>query len=185
MCWAVAVLASGVLAALLPAVPALAAMFSAALFFLMAMIVLTDLRCFTVPDVLSLPAIPLGLLANALLAPDGIGTEAVVDGLSGAVIGASVLFLLRAAYFRLRGIEGLGLGDVKLAGVAGAWLGPAALAPVCLLAALAAFICLGIMAAFRSKDGIHARLPVPFGGFIAPSIFVIWMGDLLGILPIR
>lgn len=45
--------------ALLTIIPGWSAGFSALLFFLMAMIVLTDLRAFIVPDVLSLPAIPL------------------------------------------------------------------------------------------------------------------------------
>ncbi len=159
--------------ALLTIIPGWSAGFSALLFFLMAMIVLTDLRAFIVPDVLSLPAIPLGFLATAVLATAETWAQTMMDSLAGAVIGAGVLYLLRAAYFRLRNIEGTGLGDVKLAAVAGAWLGPGALAPACLLAALAAFICLGVIAALKGRNLLHARLAVPFGSFMAPAIFLV------------
>lgn len=178
----VACLALALFGLLLFIVPAWTAGFSTLLFFLMAMIVLTDLRAFIVPDVLSLPAIPLGILANAMLAPAETMGVAVTESLAGAVIGAGVLYLLRAGYFRLRNIEGLGLGDVKLAAVAGAWLGPSALAPACLLAALAAFICLGVIAVLKGRNLLHARMPVPFGSFMAAAIVLVWIGQILGLM---
>lgn len=168
---------------LLALVPLSTAGFSALLFFMMAIIVLTDLRGFTIPDLLSLPAIPLGLLANAILAPAVDAYAALADGLAGAIIGAGTLYLLRAAYFRFRGVEGMGLGDVKLAAVAGAWLGPGGLAPACLLACVAAFIGIGLTAALRGREQIHARLAIPFGSFIAPAIFVMWMAQVLELVP--
>ena len=178
----VAFLALALFGLLLFIASAWAAGFSALLFFLMAMILLTDLRAFIVPDVLSLPAIPLGILANAMLAPAETVAAVVTESLAGAVIGAGVLYLLRAVYFRLRNIEGLGLGDVKLAAVAGAWLGPGALAPACLLAALAAFICLGVMAVLKGRNLLHARMPVPFGSFMAAAIVLVWIGQILGLM---
>jgi leader peptidase (prepilin peptidase)/N-methyltransferase len=180
LAWA-AGLSIAVLAGLWGFVPPLAALFSAYLFFTMALITLTDLRHFIVPDVLSLPAIPVGLLANALI-PHGGGWQAgLVDGITGALIGGGVFLGLRLIYSRLRGAEGLGLGDVKLAAVAGAWLGPSPLPSACLAAALAAIAAVLLR---RGKHGLHAKLHVPFGSFIAPTIFVFWLGQLLGYVPI-
>ena len=45
------------------------------------------------------------------------------DALLGAAVGSSLLWLVSEAYFRLRGREGMGLGDVKMMLMAGAFLG--------------------------------------------------------------
>jgi leader peptidase (prepilin peptidase)/N-methyltransferase len=165
------------------AIPPVAAAFTAYLFFTMALITLTDLRHFIVPDVLSLPAIPAGLLAQALVVRPDDWLAGVIDGLNGAAIGAGIFYLVRAAYFRLRGSEGLGLGDVKLAAVAGAWLGPAALAPACLAATLAALAGVLIMAVARGRKSLNPRMHVPFGSFIAPTVLAFWLGKMHGATP--
>lgn len=152
-----------------------AAGFTACLFFTMALITVTDLRHFIIPDVLSLPALPLGLLANVLVTHDGDWQAGLADGVAGALIGGGVFLALRLIYSRLRGIEGLGLGDVKLAAVAGAWLGPALLAPACLAAALAAIAAVLLQALLKPGRGIDTRAHIPFGSFIAPTIFVFWV----------
>lgn len=169
---------------LLRFVSPLAAGFTAYLFFAMALITLTDLRHFIIPDVLSLPAIPLGLLANVLVTHEGDWQAGALDAITGALIGGGVFMALRMIYSRLRGIEGLGLGDVKLAAVAGAWLGPATLAPACLAAALAAIAAVLIQAAVKREKSIDAHAHIPFGSFIAPTIFVFWLGLLFLSVPL-
>ena len=81
-------------------------------------IALIDRRQFIIPDELNAAAF---LLA---LADARIGRGALLEDTASAVIRGAVLaatFLaLRILYRRLRGRDGLGLGDVKLAGVAGA-----------------------------------------------------------------
>ena len=94
--------------------------------------------------------------------------------LRGAVL-ALLFFGLRALYRRLRGREGIGLGDVKLAGVAGAWLdwlddpdrdrdrgarGARGLRRAPLRA--------------RARRSMPA-LKFPFGLFLAPSIWIGWL----------
>jgi leader peptidase (prepilin peptidase)/N-methyltransferase len=175
----VAALSLALSAGLLPVVSAWEAAFSGYLFFTMALITWIDRRHFIIPDMLSLPAIAIGLLASAIIAPYGDWSGAVTEGLAGAVIGGGTLLLVRATYFRLRGIEGLGLGDVKLAAAAGAWLGPAALAPACLVAALAGILGMLLQAAVSGREALTARSPVPFGSFIAPVIFAFWMIRIL------
>jgi leader peptidase (prepilin peptidase)/N-methyltransferase len=154
---------------------------SAYLLFTMTLITLVDLRHFIIPDVLSLPAIPVGLAASALHTIEGDWLAGLLDGLSGALIGAFSFLLLRALYFSLRQTEGLGLGDVKLAAVAGAWLGPAALAPACLVASLSAIAAVLLHAASSGPHAIRARRRIPFGSFIAPTILGFWVGQILGL----
>lgn len=153
--------------------------FTALLFFAMALITVTDLRHFIIPDVLSLPAIPVGVLANVLVTHDGDWQAGLIDGIAGAVIGGGVFLGLRLIYGRVRGVEGLGLGDVKLAAVAGAWLGPSLLAPACLAATLAAIAAVLLQAILRPEKRIDTRAHIPFGSFIAPTIFVFWTCTIL------
>jgi leader peptidase (prepilin peptidase) / N-methyltransferase len=163
------------LAGLLFLVPPVTASLSAYLFFTMALITLVDLRHFIIPDLLSLPAIPIGIAASAVVFPQGDWLAGVTSGLAGAFIGGGAFYLLRTAYFMVRRVEGLGLGDVKLAAVAGAWLGPAALAPACLAATLSAIAGLLLHAAINGRRTLDPRRTVPFGSFIAPTILVFWM----------
>jgi leader peptidase (prepilin peptidase)/N-methyltransferase len=136
-------------------------------------IAVVDAQRFIIPDVLSLPAIPLGLLASGWLV-DPWSTHLVnPDHLIGALLGGAGLWLVREAYWRWRGNEGLGLGDVKLAAAGGAWIGWEHLADMVLLAvagALSFVLALVIVRRGRLSGGER----IPFGTFLAPSIWVVW-----------
>lgn len=166
---AFAVLAAAGAAFVLPPVVSLATGLLAAL---LALITLTDFRHFIIPDVLSLPAIPLGAAANVLIFHDGDWWQGLGESLAGAALAGGAFYLLRWLYFRLRGFEGLGLGDVKLAAVAGAWLGPAFLAPVCLAAALGGIVVVLVLALFGRR--LKSTDQIPFGCFLAPAILLFW-----------
>ena len=77
----------------------------------------------------------------------------------------------------MRGREGLGLGDVKLAGVAGAWLD---WATVPLAAEVAALAALGCYVVGRISTGrpISATNRMPFGFFLAPAIWLGWLFEV-------
>jgi leader peptidase (prepilin peptidase)/N-methyltransferase len=162
--------------------PPLVAIVTAVLALLMALITLIDFRHFIIPNGLSFPAVPLGFLANiAVFHPDD-WTGGALESLFGAVLAGGSFYLLRALWFRLRGIEGLGMGDVKLAAVAGAWLGPSLLAPACLasaLAGLAAVLMLFLVPGRRVAMGDH----IPFGSFIAPVILLFWTWRVVETVP--
>ena len=132
----------------------------------------SDFRSFIVPDVLSLPAIPVGFAANILVLHDG-WQAGLMQSLWGAVLGGGALYMVRAIYFRLRRIEGLGLGDVKLGAVAGAWLGPELLAPACLAATISALLAV-VLLGLINPERFAQRLQIPFGSFIAPAILLFW-----------
>jgi leader peptidase (prepilin peptidase)/N-methyltransferase len=150
-----------------------AALVSCLLGWAMLAIAIVDAQRFTIPDVLSLPAIPVGLLASGGLL-DPWSTQLVsLDHVAAAGLGAAGFWLVREAYWRWRGREGLGLGDVKLAAAAGAWTGWEHLADVVLLAAAG-----GLSFAIALALARHGRLSgserLPFGTFLAPSIWVVW-----------
>jgi leader peptidase (prepilin peptidase)/N-methyltransferase len=78
-----------------------------------------DLDCRLIPDVIDLPGIVVGFFAAVLLMPD-IGWK---DSLLGIAIGGVLLFAVSELYIRVRGREGMGMGDVKLLAMIGAFLG--------------------------------------------------------------
>jgi leader peptidase (prepilin peptidase)/N-methyltransferase len=144
----------------------------------MLLIMVIDARRFIIPDRLSLPAIPLGFVA-ALVAFAEPWSELLSDRLIAAATASGVLYAVRHVHWRWRGIEGLGLGDVKLAAAAGAWLGLANLAPACLLATSAALTTVLLHALFSSTGKPRATTRVPFGSFIAPTILAMWLWQVL------
>ncbi len=72
-----------------------------------------------IPNLITFAGIPLGLAAAALAMPE-VGPRSAMIGV---VAGAGVLFLTGEAYLLLRGHEGVGMGDVWLLGMVGAFLG--------------------------------------------------------------
>ena len=120
---AVAALALGMVRSSIWAAPGVPGYLGAGLALIMLAIAAIDARCFIIPNELSAAGFALALVNAAVLAQDGI----VAGGRHGAAArrraGAVVPRHCALLYRRLRGRDGIGLGDVKLAGVAGAWLG--------------------------------------------------------------
>jgi leader peptidase (prepilin peptidase)/N-methyltransferase len=123
----------------------------------------TDLETQRLPNVITLPGIPIGL-AFALVVPPG-----VMDCAIGAAGGGGVLWLLRWAWKRATGVEGMGLGDVKMLAMIGAFLGWQQVWTVGFLASLAGAI-VGIGLAVLGKRSLQSRLP--FGTFLALAAYV-------------
>ncbi|MGH9845505.1 MAG: prepilin peptidase, partial [Blastocatellia bacterium] len=88
--------------------------------------------------------------------------EAAYDGLLraswGAFVGGGVIWLLRTLYFFIRGVEGMGLGDVKMMAGAGAFLGWQGAFVVLLIGSILGAV-VGLLMAFRGKDGLKTALP--------------------------
>jgi leader peptidase (prepilin peptidase)/N-methyltransferase len=140
---------------------------------LMIAIAVVDLRCFIIPDELTVAALVLGLLNAAMQ-----DTDMVVEALSFAILRGALLtfaFLsLRVLYYSVRGREGIGLGDVKLASVAGVWLCWSMIPIAIEIAALAA---LTVYAAKHILGGrtVRSTTMLPFGLFFAPAIWLGWL----------
>jgi len=134
-------------------------------------IVHTDLREFRIPDVANLASALLGLAACALDASSAWDVAAVV---ARAAIMFGALFAFRALYRFARGRDGLGLGDVKLAGVAGLWLDAERL-PVCWELACASALGWLLWRRWTTGAPIAAVDRLAFGAFLAPAIWAVWL----------
>jgi leader peptidase (prepilin peptidase)/N-methyltransferase len=135
-------------------------MLAVRLAFACAMVVLfaIDLRHHLLPNVITLPGIVVGFLLSIFLPP---GWQASLIGL---IAGGGVLFAIAEGYYRLRGIEGLGMGDVKMLAMIGAFLGWKLMLVTLILASFAgSLIGVGIIA--LGRGGMKAALP--FGTFLA------------------
>lgn len=119
-----------------------------------------DLKEMLLPDLLVLPLLPAGLLFQSLYG-DGL-----VSGLIGAAVAFAVMWGIGAAYGLLRHAEGMGGGDIKLAGALGAWLGIAKI-PFFLLGAFATGVL--VMGLFLAMNRGDKSAPLPFGPFLAAS----------------
>lgn len=133
-----------------------------------------DLERLRLPD-----AITLGLVVIGLLFAMSEGPHALMDAAIGCVGGYVSGWLLAEIFWRLRGREGLGLGDVKLLAAAGAWLGWQALPLAVLAASLTALIVVLALAALR-RISLSASPKVPFGPFLALGIWCAWLSGLAG-----
>jgi leader peptidase (prepilin peptidase)/N-methyltransferase len=144
---------------------------------LMLAISVTDARSYLIPNELTGAAAALALLRAAAIGPDA-GWYAVLGTVVMALAVALPLLGLMAGYRALRGRDGLGLGDVKLAAVAGAWLGLPALFAAIELAALAAIGAYLLNAAIKRRP-LKSTAFLPFGLFLAPAIWLGWLAEAL------
>jgi leader peptidase (prepilin peptidase)/N-methyltransferase len=123
----------------------------------------TDLETMRLPNVITYPGVVLGLVSSLFL-PPGI----VASGL-GAALGAAIPALIRWVWFRMKGVEAMGLGDVKMLAMIGAFLGWKQVWVVLFLASLAGAIVGIIILRLRGRS-LASRLP--FGTFLAVAAFV-------------
>jgi leader peptidase (prepilin peptidase) / N-methyltransferase len=121
----------------------------------------TDIRFGIIPNWLNALIAVLGLARG--LAMDG-SSGALTGAIAGVVIGAALL-LLRQGYFAWRGVQGLGLGDVKFLAAAGVWTGLADFPLLLLIATLAALVLAGIL--HLTGRAVTARTAIPFGPSLA------------------
>jgi leader peptidase (prepilin peptidase)/N-methyltransferase len=170
---ALALLAFAAVAASLRAAPGLPGALGAALALIALAIAVIDARSFIIPDQLSGAGFALALVNAAAIAPDAMALSVGLALVRGVVM-AGLFYGLRALYRRVRGRQGVGLGDVKLAGVAGAWLDWLTIPIAIEIAALGALAVFAIRhyAAGKPFDG---GLKFPFGLFLAPAIWLGWL----------
>ena len=169
------VVGAGMTLASLAVSPGLQGAFGAALGLSMLAVAWTDSRRFIVPDALSGGAFALGILAAIVRKPDA-RFESLLTGLASAAFVAGLFLLIRVGYRVLRGREGLGLGDVKLAAAAGAWLSLTML-PVAVEIAAVSGLAAYLWRQRKRRRVARATARIPFGAFFALAIWVGWVLD--------
>jgi leader peptidase (prepilin peptidase)/N-methyltransferase len=127
-----------------------------------------DVRHLLLPDRLTLPLAAIGLAESWLLARDEL-----IDRAVGVAAGYVCLWVVAYGYRRLRGRDGLGLGDAKLVAAGGAWVGASGLPSVIAGGAIAALLTVGVL----SLRGVRFRSghELPFGPFLALAIWLVWL----------
>jgi len=140
-----------------------------------------DIDYYIIPDVISLPGCVLGLIFGVVNQFTGVlgwpFASGMVDSLLGLVFGGGVLWAIAEGYYRIRKREGLGLGDVKLLALTGAFFGlPGALYTMFIGSLLGSVI--GILLILAS--GKRMTYQLPFGPYLALGTLVYIFAAPLG-----
>ena len=124
------------------------------------------------PNVITLPGIVIGFLCSLFLPP---GWSSSLIGLA---VGGVFPFLVAEGYSRLRGKEGMGMGDLKMFAMVGAFLGWPFVWITLIMSSLLGIV-IGGTALLVSRRGLGTR--IPFGTFIAVAALVcaLWEAQVL------
>lgn len=130
-----------------------------------------DLEHQILPNSITLPGIVIGLLFS-LIGPPGIR-----DALIGTLVGGGILYAIAYGYYLWRREEGMGMGDVKMLAMLGAFLGWKAVLVTLVFASLSGAVVGVTMMAVQKGDMKYA---LPFGTFLAlGALAAMFAGDPL------
>ena len=126
-----------------------------------------DLECFILPDGITLGGTVLAVPA-AIFALGMDWTDALLGGLVGGGTFLAVLLVFK----RLRGVDGMGFGDVKLMLMLGVLCGPLGLPLITLVAGVSARAAFLLIACLMPREAPLREMPIPFGPFLSLGAFV-------------
>jgi leader peptidase (prepilin peptidase)/N-methyltransferase len=122
-----------------------------------------DLRHRILPNVITLGGIAAGFAFSFVTEP-GVISSAI--GIAG---GGGALFAIAEAYYRIRHEQGLGMGDVKMLGMIGAFLGwQLMLLTLVLSSFLGSIVGVGMIASRRGD----MKYALPFGSFLTAAALI-------------
>jgi leader peptidase (prepilin peptidase)/N-methyltransferase len=146
------------------------------LLFLSGLIVVSfiDLDLQIIPNAITLPGIPLGLIAGIV-----VGEPPFLDRLVGTLAGAGFLYLVLFYGGALYGQDAMGEGDLNLIALIGAFLGWRSVVVTVLVACLTGSV---IGLALIGLGRLTRRQHIPFGPFLALGAVValFWGERLIG-----
>ena len=93
--------------------------------------------------------------------------------LAASVAGFAILAAVNCLYRRIRGQDGLGLGDAKQLAAGGAWVGLSGLSGIVMIASFTG-LAWALVQTCRTRQ-ILAQTRVAFGPFLAFGIWIIWL----------
>jgi leader peptidase (prepilin peptidase) / N-methyltransferase len=157
---------------------------------LLVVLTITDLRERILPDVVNLFGLAAGLVFSFFTKPtDGTAlwianrwfdfpppqpVLSFADAVLGAMAGSGLLWVVAEGYFRLRGREGMGLGDVKMMAALGVFLGLKRTLMTVLAGSLLGSVIGIVLIAVSKKD---RNYELPFGTFLgAGALLVLFFG---------
>jgi leader peptidase (prepilin peptidase)/N-methyltransferase len=117
-----------------------------------------DLEHHLLPNAITLPGIVIGFVFSFFTEPGWLSS------LIGILVGGGVLWLIAETYYRIRHEEGLGMGDVKMLAMVGAFLGWQLTLLTLMLASFSGTI-IGLLLIITKRGGMKYALP--FGTFLA------------------
>lgn len=135
-------------------------------------LLLIDAEFQLLPDAITLTGIAAGIVLSFFSA-----SRTPLSAVLGCAAGAGGLFAVAFVYEKVTGQEGMGLGDVKMLGMIGAFLGMSGVVVTLLLASVAgSAVGLGLMAARRG----NMKMALPFGVFLSlGAVAALFFGDPL------
>ncbi len=127
-----------------------------------------DLDHQIIPDIITLPGIPIGFLAAVFVLQTGY-----IDSLLGIVLGGGVLYLVSTGYRLLTKRTGMGFGDVKLLAMIGAFLGWKSILFVLFISSFLGSL-VGISIILIKKGNM--KYAIPYGPFLslAAIAYLFW-----------
>lgn len=135
-----------------------------------------DFEIYILPDVYVFPGIAITIAFAFFVVEPFHGDPSFSQALWGAGIGAGFFLLLQRVYRMLKGVEGLGTGDIKLMLILGALTGAKGLPMMILVSAVGALV-VAIIYMRKQQDGMQTR--IPFGPFLSFGAMVyVLAGDL-------
>jgi leader peptidase (prepilin peptidase)/N-methyltransferase len=138
----------------------------------MLVLIFTDLDHQILPNLVTIPGTAVGFLISLL--PGGLGW---LDSLIGLALGWTAIVAVSWAYLKLRGVEGMGMGDAKMMALVGAFLGWAPVLLVLVLGSFLGSLAGGVMVA-RGKGDLQAKLP--FGTFLGiAGLIALFFGETI------
>ena len=159
------------------------AAFYLALIYALIVITFIDLEHMIIPNVITIPGILVGLVFGALATDWGASRALMervgydlggflillnevpfLDSVFGLLIGGGVLYIIAFLYVALRKREGMGMGDVKLLAMLGAFLGWEGVVFIMLVSSVLGTAA-GLLVIFRKKGDLKYALP--FGPFLS------------------
>ena len=123
-----------------------------------------DLDHQIIPDVISLPGIPIGFLLSFF-----VPWVSWQESLLGIILGGGSLLAIALGYELLTKKEGMGFGDVKLLAMLGAFLGWTAIFPIIFIGSLLGTLVGVPLMLIKKAD---SKLAVPFGPFLSASALI-------------